>query len=160
MPDMYDKLGDLLNEALESGKINNESSAEAENIQDRDTSSENCDKSGLFYFNHTTFSGTKRKKVVKIQKNEHKQTAEIIKMHKYTKIMHIPPGVQHALTILDIAYPYTWQNIKRKYRLLLKENHPDIKNTIQTSKDVLNNRQLSIDEIKISFEILRKYYNK
>ena len=72
MPDMYDKLGDLLNEAIESGKINNETSAQAENIQDRDTSNsnesniQNCDKSGLFYFNQPSLLGKKRKRIVSI----------------------------------------------------------------------------------------------
>lgn len=160
MPDMYDKLGDLLNEALESGKINSESSAKAENIQDRDTSSENCDKSGLFYFNQSSLLGKKRKRIVKIPENEAVQTAEIIKLHKYTEIMHIPPEVQTALITLDIAYPYTWQSIKQRYRLLLKQNHPDMQNTIQNSEYVLNNRQLDIDDITSAFNTLKSFFGK
>lgn len=160
MPDMYDKLGDLLNEALESGEINNESSAKAENIQDRDTSSENCDKSGLFYFNQSSLLGKKRKRIVKIPENEAVQTAEIIKLYKYTEIMHIPPEVQTALNTLDIAYPYTWQNIKQKYRLLLKCNHPDTQNTIQNSQYVLNNRQLDINDIISAFNTLKSFFDK
>ena len=75
MPDMYDKLGDLLNEALESGEIPNQKPAQADTVQadvaqaddleDRNNhnenhndvnNDENCDKSGLFSFNKELLS--------------------------------------------------------------------------------------------------------
>lgn len=169
MSDMYDKLGDLLNEALETGIIETESkfnsSAQAENIQDRDTSSENCDKSGLFSFRTTLNIKNKsknKKRVIRIPKISDRSVnnGEIIKMYKYTENMHISPEVQKALATLDIVYPYTWIKIKHKYRLLLKQAHPDIKNTIQNPDNVQKSRPLSIDEIKESYEILRKFFGK
>lgn len=166
MPDMYEKLGDLLNEALESGSIKQEKSASAEKIQDRDTSNsdesniQNCDKSGLFYYQNSTFPGKKRKIILKVPQNNKKLQAEIINMYKYTKIMHITPEIQKALTTLDIAYPCTWNDIKHRYKTLLKENHPDTQNTTQNSKCVLNNRQLTIDEIRYNYKILENFFKK
>lgn len=158
---MYDKLGDLLNEALESGKIpenKTDNHTNSEYNQDRDTSSENCDKSGLFSFNKNFQKNTKKtEKKVKIPENKPENTAEIIKMHKYTENMHIPPYIQQALTTLDIVYPFNSFQLNKQYRKMLKLYHPDSKNTIQKQDNVLNNRQLTIDEITGAYKILKEF---
>lgn len=169
MPDMYDKLGDLLNEALESGRIpentQENKTFNSDNFIDRDTSSENCDKSGLFSFNNSHKTDDKKEKVaVKIPKEPQKATAEVlhqsetVNMHKYTKIMYIPPLVQQALETLDIAYPYDVSTIKIQYRKLLKQYHPDSKTTIQTSDSVFKNRQLTVDDIKNAYSIISDFF--
>jgi len=163
MPDMFDKLGDLLNEALESGTINQikqDSSAQAENIQDRDTSSTNCDKSGLFSFKESENSQKNAKKRIKIPIFSRTITAEVIKMHKYTINMHIPPDIQQALTTLDIVYPYNLHQLNKQYRKQLKLHHPDKKNTIQNQEDVIKIRQLSIDDITGAYKLLKDYLDK
>ena len=160
MPDMYDKLGELLNEALESGKIPQNHTAKADDItKDRETSKQNsdkneevCDKSGLFSFKT-------HKNTLKIPQKEKKATGEVIKLHKYATFMQFPPQIQQALHILDIAYPVTLDKIKRQYHKKLKEFHPDTKNAIQNHQNVQNNRQYTIDELISCYNLLSTYFN-
>lgn len=104
----------------------------------------------------TANTGSNTAKRIKIPKNEQKATGEVIKMHKYTQIMHITPEIQQALTTLDIVYPFTTIQLKRQYHKLLKQHHPDSKTTIQNSNTVNNFRQYSIDDIKQAYDLLRQ----
>lgn len=159
MSDMYDKLGELLNEALESGEIpqNDKRNAVVEPVETTaffnekvvSTSSTTTNTSST-----TTNSGSKTTKRIKIPKKEQKATGQVIKMHKYTINMHITPEIQNALTALDIAYPFTTLQLKKQYHKLLKQHHPDSKNTIQTLNTVNNSRQYTIDEIKQAYKLL------
>ena len=163
MPDMYDKLGDMLNDVLESGKIPQ---------NDRDKQSEDTSESGHFLFNKEKKINENNKKTSsksqnsaendnKSSKNASKtafSTGEIIKLHNYTYNMQLPPHIQKALSTLDIAYPFTQKDIQKQYHKLLKENHPDTKNTIQLSQDVKNIRQTTVDEIKESYKILCDFF--
>ena len=72
--------------------------------------------------------------------------------------MQFPPHIQKALGTLDIAYPFKQKDISKQYHRLLKENHPDTQKTIQSSEDVQNNRQKSIDEIRQSYQILCDFF--
>jgi len=145
MPDMYDKLGDLLNEALESGKIPQKEKEKTEN--DRAIPDEKSENSGHFDFNR-----------IKIKKKKQIPTGQVIKMHKYTHNMQFPPHVQKALTTLDIVYPFTIHRIKKQYHKLLKEVHPDSKKTIQSSLSVQNIRQYTVDDIVNAYKILQAYF--
>ena len=73
--------------------------------------------------------------------------------------MQFPPQIEQALTTLDIAYPFVILDIKKQYRKLLKENHPDTKKTIQTSQSVKNNRQITVDEITEAYKILCTFFS-
>ena len=73
--------------------------------------------------------------------------------------MQFPPIIQQALTTLDIAYPFTSKDIKKQYRKLLKEIHPDTKNTIQSSQDVENNGQKTVDEITEAYKMLCHFFS-
>ncbi len=168
---MYDKLGDLLNEALESGEIPNQKTpqadsaktdiAQAGNLEDRNNhdknhndvhNDENCAKSGLFSFN-------KEKSRLKIPRKEKKIYGQVVKLHKYTENIQFPPQIQNALTTLDIAYPVTAIKIKKQYRKILKITHPDSKKTIQQSQTVNFNRQYTVDEVKCAYNLLCNYFN-
>ena len=160
MPDMYDKLGELLNEALESGKIPHE------NQNDQVTSDEKIEEPGHFNLKSDeinenngfdTPSGLLNHRCFK--KKKQISTGEVIKLHKYTYNMQFPPQIQIALTTLDIAYSFTIKDITTAYHKKLKEIHPDTKNTIQTSKDVQNIRQYTVDEIKESYKILCNFFD-
>lgn len=143
MADYFEKLGKLLNEALENGEIPQEEK-----------------KSENFNTKTNNFSQNKESKQ-KIKDNFRQKkdipTGEVIKLHKYTTNIHFPLKVQNALTTLDIAYPFTTKDIKTQYHKLLKQNHPDTKNTIQTSKNVLKIRQ--INDIQEAYKILKDYFN-
>ena len=153
MPDMYDKLGEMLNEALESGKIpQNEKN-------DQVNSHENVEESGHFSFNKSEKSSVNNKKSAKNASKTAFATGEVIKLHKYTYNMQFPPHIQLALGTLDIAYPFRQKDIKKQYHKLLKENHPDTQNTIQTAQSVVNNRQKTIDEITEAYKILCTFFS-
>ncbi len=175
MPDMYDKLGDLLNEALNSGNIPKEDKEDWKS-KNLDSSEYKSYDSSLFSFNfdkerplennnssennsYSKDNNQNTEKIrVKILKKDEIPRAQVIKMHNYTNFMHFPPYIQSALSTLDIAYPFNSEVIKQKYRSLLKENHPDTKNTIQNTESVKNNRQLSIDQIKEAYNTLSSYF--
>ena len=156
MPDMYDKLGEMLNEALESGKIPQDNKHESEEesvVEPVETTDSSSD-----FIKNTQKSTENNKKSAKNNLKNAFATGEVIKLHKYTYNMQFPPHIQKALGTLDIAYPFTQKDITKQYHKLLKQNHPDTKITIQHSQDVQNNRQLTIDDIKNSYQILCGFF--
>ena len=168
MPDMYDKLGDMLNDVLESGKIpaDNHSEVETENRNkpienqnDQSIPDDKSEESGHFSFNQNKKTTVNNKKSSKKDSKNAFATGEVIKLHKYTYNMQFPPQIQQALTTLDIAYPFVILDIKKQYRKLLKENHPDTKKTIQTSQNVENNRQITVGEITEAYKILCTFFS-
>ncbi len=160
MPDMYDKLGEMLNEALESGKIpqnktkkDPESEVEcsrSECIETTDSGSDSF-KSGF-----ETSSEQHTHRVFK--KKQQLPTGEVIKLHKYTYNMQFPSQIQNALTTLDMAYPFTQKDIINAYHTKLKKVHPDTQNTIQTSQNVQNIRQSTVDDVRNSYKILCDFF--
>ena len=156
MPDMYDKLGEMLNEALESGKIPQDKKHESEEesvVEPVETTGSSSD-----FIKNTQKSTENNKKSAKNDSKNTFATGEVIKLHKYTYNMQFPPQIQNALTTLDIVYPFTQKDISAAYHKKLKETHPDTKNTIHNSNSVNNFRQLSIDEIKNSYQILCDFF--
>lgn len=138
MSEYFERLGKLLSNTLESGEI----PQEKEEIPE----------------NNIEFSYKKEKKRKDFLKKEQIPVGEVIKLHKYTKNMQFPSEISKALNTLDIAYPFTIKDIKKQYHKLLKENHPDTKITIQTSKNVLKNRQ--INDIQSAYLLLKSYFGK
>ena len=157
MPDMYDKLGEMLNEALESGKIPQDNKHElewesvVEPVETNDSSSD--------FIKNTQKSTENNKKSAKNDSKTAFTTGEVIKLHKYTYNMQFPPHIQKALSTLDIACSFKQEDIKKQYHKLLKENHPDTQNTIQTSQDVENCIQKSIDDITHAYKILCQFFS-
>lgn len=138
MSEYFERLGKLLNEALEKGELSQEKEEISENKKD------------FFY--------KKEKKFKDFSKQEHIAVGEVIKLHKYTENIQYPDKIQKALSTLDIAYPFTIKDITKQYHKLIKENHPDTQNTIQTSENVLKNRQ--INDIQDAYIILKLYFSK
>ncbi len=161
---MYDKLGEMLNEALESGRIPQDNKHESEEesvvepVETNDSSSD--------FIKNTQKSTENNKKSTENTNNRHCEaesrsnpTGEVIKLHKYTYNMQFPPYIQKALGTLDIVYPFKQEDIKKQYHKLLKENHPDTQNTIQASQYVKNCRQKSIDDITQAYKILCQFFS-
>ena len=67
--------------------------------------------------------------------------------------------IKKEMNKIDIVYPFVILDIKKQYRKLLKENHPDTKKTIQTSQSVENNRQITVDEITEAYKILCTFFS-
>ena len=163
MPDMYDKLGEMLNEALESGRIPTDHNCKAEdqsnpNTNDQETASEKSADSGHFSFKKDEKPVENDKKSAKKTQKTEIPTGEVIKMHEYAYNMQFPPQIQSALTTLDIVYPFTQKDISVAYHKKLKEVHPDTKNTIQISESVYNSRHITVDEIKKNYQILSDFF--
>ena len=150
MPDMYDKLGDMLKDVLESGEI--------PHINDQDTASEKTADSGHFSFKNDEKAVENDKKSAKTAKKREIPVGQVIKLHKYTYNMQFPPDIQKALGTLDIAYPFRKKDISRQYHKLLKQNHPDTQNTIHSSEVVKNNRQFSVGEIVNAYRLWCSYF--
>ena len=91
MPDMYDKLGEMLNEALESGKIPQDNKHESEEesvVEPVETTDSSFD-----FIKNTQKSTENNKKSAEKTNNRHCEaggrsnpsaTGEVIKLHKYT----------------------------------------------------------------------------
>ena len=156
MPDMYDKLGEMLNEALESGEIPQDNKHESEEesvVEPVETTDSSSD-----FIKNTQKSTENNKKSAKNNSKTAFATGEVIKLHKYTYNMQFPSHIQKALSTLDIVYPFTQKDITKQYHKLLKENHPDTQNTIHTSQDVENSRQKTIDDITEAYKILCSFF--
>ena len=157
MPDMYDKLGEMLNEALESGEIP-QNKPDDTVVEPVETTAE----SGSFILNDGVFDkhnhNSDSKKHLKSPKKQKIPTGEVIKLHKYTYNMQYPPQIQKALITLDIAYPFTQKDIITAYHKKLKETHPDTKNTIQHSNTVHDIRHYTVDEVRNYYEILCSFF--
>ncbi len=167
MPDMYDKLGDMLNDVLESGKIpaDNHSEVKAENRSkpienqnDQSIPDDKSEESGHFSFNQNKKTTVNNRKSAKKDSKNAFVTGEVIKLHKYAYNMQFPLHIQQALTTLDIAYPFQKKDITKKYHKLLKQNHPDTQKTIQNSENVQNIRHYTVDEITEVYKILCDFF--
>ena len=162
MSDYYSKLGNILNEALENGQIpkneekTQKKTPETQEFLEKDKKATELNTENLKY-------ADKDEKIRKKLKKEEIPTGEVIKVHKYTNLMHIPQEISQILTTLDIAYPYTWKKITKRYHELLKKLHPDSagknKNTIHDSTDVDNLRHLTINQLQDIYKILDRYFN-
>lgn len=132
---MYEKLGDLLNEALDKGEIPRE--------EPKQTSS-NSDQS-LNIPENDTPSYVKFSKIPK--KKETKSTGSIIRREQ----LELPPQILQSLKTINLTPPVSWFKIKMQYRRMLKNNHPDTALQLDST--------ITIDQIKQSFEILKQYYD-
>ena len=153
MPDMYDKLGEMLNEALESGKIPQNKTTKTES---EDSGPVHCQRDEAS--DSSISNRNSRKKTLKSEKKQQIPTGEVIKLHKYTYNMQFPPQIQNALTTLDMVYSFTQKDITAAYHNKLKEIHPDTQNTIQTSQTVQNIRQITVDDIRNSYQLLCNFF--
>ena len=102
MPDMYDKLGEMLNEALESGKIPQDKKHESEEesvVEPVETTGSSSD-----FIKNTQKSTENNKKSAKNDSKTAFATGEVIKLHKYTYNMQFPPHILHICFFYNIVY--------------------------------------------------------
>lgn len=162
MPDFYDKLGELLKESLKSGNFFKEN----ENIQDTNTLNTYPKDKINQNIKINTYKSydqqTNQQKTVnreKVIKNKEQSRGQVIKMYKYTKNMHIPKEIQDAFSVFNLDFTTDKIIIRKRYHQLLKQCHPDTKNTIQDSNNVYNNRQLTPQDITFYYNLILKYLN-
>jgi len=137
---MYEKLGDLLKEALDNPEsIDSRIKSGNDTIDNTPRHSESMEES----------RNTHRVKFIFF--HDKIPTGQVIKEKDYKEKPKVPQEVVNALYTLQVTAPVTWLKIKSQYRKLLKETHPDTGNVQQN---------ISIDKIKEAFEVIKKFYGK
>lgn len=161
MSDMYDKLGDLLNDVLESGKIPQEKEDQKPKTEENTVKS-----SGPSFFSqntnekikklrkekHNIHSGHKTEEIPvgKVYKNTSFSTYEYKNMHKYTENLHIPKEVSESLDTLHLVSLEDWKTVKKAYHEALKNAHPDTKTE--------GNTYYTVEQVIKAYNTLKNYY--
>lgn len=154
MSDYYERLGNLLNETLESGKIPQKEAETEEKIPNEEQNNTRKEENTAFTSQKSSF----KFKLFSSKKENAAPVGEVIKMHKYTQIMHISPEISKALSTLDIAYPCKWKDVSKKYHTLIKQVHPDNKNYSKNDENNEVGRQIS--ELKWAYNTLKNWFNQ
>jgi len=156
MSDMYENLGNLLKDVISERRLPEQS--ETKDILLEENTPEN-EKEG------NNFNKNNKKKIKIPVKETVSEQGQVLNMHKYTTFMQYPEDIQISLCTLDIAYPVTIDQIKKNYRYLIKELHPDLNNgnvkeiTIQISPNVYKTIQLTPSFLSDCYKKLIDYFN-
>lgn len=153
MPDLYEKLGDLLNDVLESGKIPEENIiSEAQKVDRKTENQSQTDSTGPFSFNQTTSSKTTYSNTNSTKSNTSQNiaTGSIIRNYNYEQQIVYPPEIVNAAGFLGLNFPFTKEELRIKYHNLLKQNHPDKENG--------SNLNLSVQQITAAYDLLKSYF--
>ena len=143
MPDYHEKLGELLSETLETGKV--PETAEESPVQKEEIPQQK-EKEDLQARINISFIKSKKKTT---------HTGEIIKQEDYSENKKFIEPVTSAMSTLEISYPFTERELKTKYHTLLKKYHPDsTKTNIQDTKILYKLRQLQTEKINEAYKLL------
>lgn len=166
---MYEKLGDLLKDALENptprhSEFNEESrntTPPRHEQPSEETRNSNSPRHDQNIVESTTYTSNRHSESNEESRNTHRvkflflhnklPTGQVIKEKDYKETPKVPQEVINALFTLQVTAPVTWPKIKSQYRKLLKETHPDTGTQQQN---------ISIDKIKEAFEVIKKFYGK
>lgn len=129
MPEMYDKLGELLSERLDKGEEKKEDKAEKkDNIKEKKHYTSNTDS-----------------------QNMHKYTENMQFSTKITSALHTL-DIAYPFTISDIKSQY--RKLLKKYHPDTSSNN----NTIQDTKIVNRLRQLQLEKLQEAYKTLKDYF--
>lgn len=151
MSDYFEKLGNLLNEALEKGEIPAEEKKETVSEPAEETISKEQSQT-----KQTQEESAATEKVFRthfFQRKKQTPTAQIIKNNEYTYNFQLSPELQAAFNLLGLIYPCTWKEVNRKYHTLLKQIHPDTKKSEQQSTTQIN-------DLQDAYQKLKQFYKK
>ncbi len=151
---MYDKLGELLNEALNSGQIPQFETNKRDNP-------ENADFLNSQKTNKTSKNSEKASENQDIQQNlasNPEITGE--KLYKYADFIQFPYNIRQILGTLHIVYPFSWILLKQKLLQDIKLSHPDTKNTIQNSEGVQNFIHLDVNILISYYKELDRFFKE
>lgn len=156
---MYDKLGDLLNEALESECI-----PQKKNINDIDSeeqkidvNSNGCDNSGNPGDDSTRFSFNQKK--ILIFKKKKIAHGQVIKAEELINENLFPSEITQALKILEIT---DYSNLSKRaigkaYHNLIKKLHPDLTKNSNILAESENATE-KISKINEAYKLLKDYF--
>lgn len=132
MGSMYDRLGDLLSSALESGEIPRKKSPGTSAPSSEEKQSSPVQNAGKI----------KAARILSAKKKIRK--GEVI--HAYKTAVPVPDYVVHSYTVLGIKTDATEEQIKNAYRAKLKMFHPDSNSSNETVQKVARQKTLEIIE--------------
>ena len=144
MQTMFDKLGDLLSEALETGELPKSENANSEAIESTFSDFEFISKQ-----KKEDFPDSKR------QDFQQKKSPEIQKPPKRTVV--IPQEVKNALSFLGVDESAGYEESKKAYREKLMYYHPDRRNDNPVLQKVAKEKTARLLR---EWEILEKWYEK
>jgi len=141
MSDYFERLGNLLNDALESGEIPVEEKKPeepvVENIKPEPESTQQRPTR-----NHFRIFNAKNKIPV----------GQVIKGETIQNNI-LPPAVIQALNVLNLTYPCSWKTVNKQYHILLKQIHPDTKKSEQQFTTQIN-------DLQNAYQILKQFFGK
>lgn len=164
MPDsMFDKLGDLLNEAIESGNFFKDSKKAAENISIDNKNQKNSKDSSLnskqkyteqqknkeSQFNKYSFVYKSR------QHNKKNHDCIVSKNKKLIKYAH--PDIQKACTFVGVTDEMSYSQAKSLYHKKLLRFHPDKNSDNEVIKKITREKTL---ELVKAWKIIEKWYKE
>ncbi|MFA6856406.1 MAG: DnaJ domain-containing protein [Treponema sp.] len=142
MDSMYDKLGDLLSNVLESGKL------PKTNNNVPSVSTHECDTE-----NSSTILSSGRKKAARILFGKKKiRKGEIIRT--YHTAVSLPDYVARSYAVLETAADASEDEIRNAYRAKLKIFHPDINSSNEIIQKIAKRKTSEIIE---AYEILTEW---
>ncbi len=159
---MYSNLADLLSKTLENGKIPQEFAKKEEKTEENNEKIVEENKNNVNK-NHISQKKSFKIKIKNIKKKKTGGKYYTI-LHKYTENIQFPINIQNALTTLDIAHPFSKNQLNKQYRKLCKQLHPDknnqkdIKITIQESNNVYKTIHLTFLDISTAYKTLLNYF--
>lgn len=160
MSDMYGKLGDLLNNVLETGEVPQDEITKDQDPISYKGDGENSDP--FFMQNSAKEKQIPHRKTYKINENPQGKVYKAdniseysVKMHKYAKLMHIqniPCIVSKSLDTLHIVSLVDLNDEKLKviYHKRLKEIHPD-------TQVVDGKNNFTVDEIITAYNTVKNF---
>ncbi|HAH61201.1 MAG TPA: hypothetical protein DCL73_03805 [Treponema sp.] len=132
MGSMYDRLGDLLSSALESGEIPRKKSPGTSEHSSEEKQSAPVQNAGKI----------KAARILSAKKKIRK--GEVV--HAYRTQVSLPDSVVRAYTVLGIKTDATEEQIKNAYRTKLKIFHPDSNSSNETVQKIARRKTAEIIE--------------
>lgn len=139
MPDLYENLGNMLNQVLETGEIKKE---EAEVLNDSNQS-----QTSASFISDDKKNETER--IINFKRKIFKKKIPVGSVIKAESYFNYPNEIITAANLLELKIPYTNKSLKKQYHLKLKTVHPDLS----------NQNTISIDQITNAYNVLLSFLN-
>lgn len=152
MSDYFEKLGNLLNDVLETGELPSENTADTSTAEDvtNATFKNNTQDSKQ----SESFKTEKNRKRIFTFNRKKTSNAQIIRNNQYTINQQLTAEIQSAFNLLGLIFPCTWKQVNKQYHFLLKEIHPD------TKKSEHQNTDTQINDLQQAYNLLKQFYGK
>ena len=87
---------------------------------------------------------------------EDKASSHNYKKHKEDKYSNYSGPEFEALAIMGLEPPVTYDEVKKRYKVLAKKHHPDLNRNNKSSEDLLKKVNMAYTILKMAFEEFKK----